>query len=99
MTPVAASGPMSVSVIMYVMTSPTLGMGLLTVLVSCRSACCGVSVALVLLWAAVGSSWLAWVTVAVLVWATGMTTRACTCNVWGAPGAMVPTTQIPVVLV
>src|SRR5437764_636980 len=31
------------------MVSPTLGVALLTVLVTCRSACCGVSVALALL--------------------------------------------------
>ena len=47
--------------------SPTLGVGLLTVLATTRSACCGVSVALAVLLAVFGSNWSASAIVAVLV--------------------------------
>ena len=53
-TPVAAFGPALVRVTVKVIVSPTLGVGLLTVLVSARSACCGVSVALAVLLPGVG---------------------------------------------
>ena len=56
----AASGPLLVSVTVKVIVSPTLGVGSLTVLVSARSACCGVSVALAVLLAVLGSNWSAW---------------------------------------
>src|SRR5437899_10727032 len=54
-TLVAELGPASLSVMVKVIVSPTLGVGLLTVLVNTRSACCGVSVALALLLAVLGS--------------------------------------------
>ena len=46
-----------VSVTVKVMVSPTLGVGSLTVLVTARSACCGVSVALAVLLPGLGSNW------------------------------------------
>src|SRR5262249_8021616 len=69
--------------------------GLLTVLVTCRSACCGVSMALAVLLPVIGSNWSAAVAVAVFVWAAGLVTRAWICKVWGAVGVTVPTVQIP----
>ena len=57
MTPVAASGPGLVRVMVKVIVSPTLGVASLTVLVTARSACCGVSVTLALLLLATGSNW------------------------------------------
>src|SRR5262245_33327369 len=45
-TLVAASGPLLVRVTVKVTVAPTLGVGLLTALLTWRSACCGVSVAL-----------------------------------------------------
>ena len=96
-TPVAASGPVLVSVTVKVIVSPTLGVGLLTVLVTARSACCGVSVALAVLLAVFGSNWSASPTVAVLVCATGLTTVAVIVRVCGVPGLTVPTVQTPVV--
>ena len=71
LTPVAASGPVLVSVTVKMIVSPTLGVGLLTVLVTARSACCGVSVALALLLPVFGSNWSASLIVAVLVCAVG----------------------------
>ena len=56
-TPVAASGPLLVRVMVKVIVSPTLGVGLLTDLVTARSACCGVSVALAVLLPVFGSNW------------------------------------------
>ena len=49
------------------MTSPTLGVGLLTVLVTARLLCWGVWVALARLWVVSGSNWSLWVIVAVLI--------------------------------
>ena len=46
-----------VSVTVKVIWSPTLGVALLTVLATARSACCGVSVALAVLLAVFGSNW------------------------------------------
>ena len=63
----AASGPVLVRVTVKVIVSPTLGVGLLTVLVSARSACCGVSVALAVLLPVSGSNWSQALIVAVLV--------------------------------
>ena len=60
-----------VTVTVKVMLSPTLGVGLLTVLATARSACCGVSVALALLLPVSGSNWSAWLIVAVLVCGVG----------------------------
>src|SRR5947208_2469026 len=66
-TLVAVSGPRSLRVTVKVMVSPTLGVALLTVLLTCRSARCGDSVALALLLPAFGSNWSLWLTAAVLV--------------------------------
>src|SRR5262245_22042798 len=54
-TPVAASGLLLAGVLVMLMVSPTLGVGLLTALVSGRSACCGVSEALAVLLVGTGS--------------------------------------------
>ena len=78
-----------------VMTSPTLGVGSLTVLVTARSACCGVSVALPVLLAVFGSNWSASETVAVLVRASGLTTVGRMVRVAAAPLASVPTFHRP----
>src|SRR3954466_2287447 len=71
-TPVAASGPLLVRVTVKVMTSPTLGVALLTALARARSARCGVSVALPLLLPLLGSNWSLWLMLAVLVSAPGL---------------------------
>src|SRR3954451_2674696 len=76
---------------------PTLGVGLLTALVTCRSACCGVSVALALLLPVLGSNWSAALTRAVLVRAVVLSTNARSCSVALLPLASVPTLQRPVV--
>src|SRR5437588_302259 len=73
-TLVAVSGPVSLSVMVQVMVSPTLGVELLTALVRARSACCGVSVTLALLLAEFGSYWSARVIDALLVWALALLT-------------------------
>ena len=73
-TPVAASAPWLDSVTVKVIWSPTLGVASLTVLVTDRSACWGVSVALAVLLAAFGSNWSASLMVPVLVCAAGLTT-------------------------
>src|SRR5205823_4483798 len=54
---VAASGTALLSVIINVMVLPTLGAALETVLATARLACCGVSVALALLFVLTGSNW------------------------------------------
>ena len=56
-TLLAALGPLSERVTVKVTVSPTFGVGLLTVLLMARSACCGVSVAEALLFAEFGSNW------------------------------------------
>ena len=94
----AASGPLLVSVTVKVIVSPTLGVASLTVLVSARSACWGVSVALAVLLPVFGSNWSASLMVAVLVCAAGLTTVAVMVSVCGAPGPTVPTVQTPVTL-
>ena len=71
----AVSGPLSVSVTVKVIVSPTLGVGLSTVLVRTRSACCGVSVAVAVLLPVLGSNWSEWVIVAVFVCAAGTDDR------------------------
>ena len=76
--------------------SPTLGVGLLTVLLTCRSACCGVSVALDVSLPVCGSNWSAAEMVAVLVCAAGLATVAVMVRVWLAEAATVPTVQTPV---
>src|SRR5262249_11289000 len=80
------------------MVSPTLGVGLLTLLPTARSAFCGVSVALPLLLAVLGSNWSAWLTLAVLDRALGESTRAWICRVATVPLATAPTVHRPVVL-
>ena len=85
-TPVASSGPLLVSVTVKVIWSPTLGVASLTVFVTARSACCGVSVALAVLLAVFGSNWSAALTVAVLVWASGLSTVARIVKVCGRSG-------------
>ena len=55
-TLVAESGPWSVSVMVNVMVSPTLGFALLTDLASCKSALCGVALAVALLFVVTGSN-------------------------------------------
>ena len=52
---VTVLGPALLSVPVNVIVSPTFGVALFTVLLSARSACCGVSVALALLLLALGS--------------------------------------------
>src|SRR5438105_4458249 len=91
-------GPLSLTVIVYVMMSPTLGVAVLTVLVTARSACCGVSMMLALLLPVSGSYWSARLTSAVLVCAAELTTRARICKVWGVAVETVPTFQRPVAL-
>src|SRR5262245_49875187 len=59
-TPVAASGPVLAPVAALLMSSPTLGVGLLTVLAMARSACCGVWVVLPVLLPPLGSNWSLW---------------------------------------
>src|SRR5260370_395693 len=81
LTLVALSGPLSVSVTVKVMMSPTLGVGLSTVLLRARSASWGVSVALALVLALTGANWSAWPMFAVLVCALGLTTWALICKV------------------
>src|SRR3954453_8670099 len=82
-TLVAESGPLLVRVTVKVMVSPTFGVGLLTVLLTSRSARCGVSVALPLLLPAPGANWSLWLMVAVLVRALGLTTVAWMSSVCG----------------
>ena len=90
------SGPLLVRVTVKVIVSPTLGVGLLTVLVNARSACCGVSVTLAVLLPGLGSNWSAWLIVAVLVCGSGLTTVAWISSVWGVPTLTVPTVHTPV---
>ena len=92
----AASGPLLVRVTVKVIVSPTLGVGLLTVLVSARSACCGVTATLAVLLAVLGSNWSAWLIVARFVDGFGLVTVARMISVWAADGSTVPTVQIPV---
>src|ERR1700730_8410094 len=77
------------------MVSPTLGAALLTVLVTARSACWGVSVALLLLLPGWGSTWSARATEAVFVCALGLTTFALSVSVAVAALPRAPTVQVP----
>ena len=95
---VAASGPLLVTVTTKVIVSPTLGVGSLTVLVICRSACWGVSVALDVLLPVCGSNWSLWVMVATLVAGVGLATRARRVSVAGEAMPTCPTVQSPVAL-
>src|SRR6516164_3795451 len=78
------------------MVSFTLGVGSLTCLPTTRSACSGFTVALALLLAGLGSNWLLWLIVAVLVCGLGLSTRAVRVRVWAADGSTAPTSQTPV---
>src|SRR4030095_14419218 len=90
-TLVAASGPLFVRVIVNVMVSPTLGVALLTVFATARSAPSGVSVALAVLFAVLGSNWSLKEMVAVFVVAGGLPTVAVIVSVRGTPVVTVPT--------
>jgi hypothetical protein len=87
-----------VTVTAKVMISPTLGVSSLTVLVTTRSACWGVSVTLALLLFGSGSNWSASPTVAVLVSGSSLSTRAVMINVSGLAVLTVPTSHKPVAL-
>jgi hypothetical protein len=80
------------------MVSPTLGVGLLTDLLTARSACWGVTVAEPVLLPVSGSNWSAWLIRAVLVSALGETTVAWISKVWAVVVVTVPTVQTPVAL-
>jgi hypothetical protein len=80
------------------MTSSTLGVASLTDFASRRSACCGVSVAVPVSLAGLGSNWSAPRTVAVLLCGSGLSTRARICSVGEVPNATVPTVQTPLAL-
>ena len=80
--------------------SPTFGVGSLTILKTARSACSGVSVALLVLLPGFGSG-VVEVAVAVLVWGSagpedGVSTVATIVSVSTAPEATLPTVQSPV---
>ncbi len=93
--PVAGSGPLLPRETVKVTVSPTLGVGLSTVLASARSACCGVRVAVAVLLEVLGSNWSAWLIVAVFVRALGLVTVARIASVTGDPTPTVPTLQRP----
>ena len=95
-TLVASFGPLLLSVTVYVTVSPTFGVGLLTVLASARSACCGVTTALAVLFAALGSNWSAWLIVAVFVDGFGLATVATMTSVWAVERSRFPIVQVPV---
>ena len=76
--------------------SPTLGVGLLTVLVSPTSACCGVTTELAVLFPGLGSNWSEWVIVTVLVAGSGLTTVARIVRTAEEPLATVPTVHVDV---
>src|SRR5262245_64490869 len=97
-TPVASSGPLLVNVTVNVIWSPTFGVASLTVLSMARLARWGVSVALAVLLALLGSNWSLSVTVAVLVRAMGLVTAAVIVSTVWVPLASAPTSQMPLVL-
>src|SRR5438045_1257475 len=78
------------------MVSPRLGAALLTDLVITRSARCGVSVALALSLPVLGSNWSRALTVAVFVWASGLSTVAVMIRVALPRLATAPTSHTPV---
>src|SRR6516162_6633445 len=79
-----------------VTVSPTLGVALLTDFDRDRSDCCGVSVALAVLLPVLGSNWSLWLTAAVFVFPSGLTTLARICRVCGTAAVTVPTVHTPV---
>ena len=100
---VAVSGPLLVSVTVYVIVSPTDGVASSTVLVRLRSASCGVTSALS--WSSsagaslagveFGSNWSAALTWAVLVFAPSVSTVALMSSVADPPLSSSPTVQTP----
>jgi hypothetical protein len=96
-TLVAPLGPLFLSVTVKVMVSPTLGLGLLTDLPSCRSAALAFIEVVALLLAGVGSTWSLWSRLAVLPVAAGSVTIATMVRVGIAPTATAPTVHRPVV--
>src|SRR5207253_10997447 len=97
-TLVAVLGPLSLSVIVKVTVSPTFGVGLSTLFSTARSACCGVSVALLLLLPALGSNWSARLIAAVFICALGLTTVALNVSVRADSVSTVPTVHTPLPL-
>jgi hypothetical protein len=93
---VAVFGPLSVSVTVKVMMSPTLGFALFVTCVSARSDSCGVTVSETMLFAALGSGAAEWRTLAVFVRGPGVATVAWRPSVRGEPFEIVPTVQTPV---
>ena len=91
------SGPLSVRVTIQVIVSPTLGSGLLTRLGQrARSARCGVTTALAVLLAVLGSNWSAWLILAVLVDGFGLATVAWMTSVWAVERSKFPIVLVPV---
>src|SRR5262249_739909 len=80
---VALAGPLSVSVTVKGIVSPTLGRALLTTLTRARSACWGLTEAVPLLLAGVGSNWSEGLTLAGLALGCGLVAR----GGWGEVGA------------
>ena len=100
-TPVAASMPRFRSVTVNVTCPPTFGFGLLTIFSTARSAYCGVSVTLSVLFDGSGSYWSLELTLAVLVDGcgtpeTGGRTSASIWSVRAKSVSTVPTVQMPV---
>src|SRR5262249_6238239 len=95
-TLVAVFGPILFRGTVKTMLSPTWGVGSLTIFVSARSACCGVSGALPLLLPVFGSNWSECGMVAVLVRAAVLTTVAASVSVCWEALARLPTVHTPV---
>jgi hypothetical protein len=94
-TPVAALGPLFVSVMVKAMVSPTLGRALLTILASCRSAAAGFTDVVAVLLDELGSNWSLWVMLAVLAVLPALVTVATMVRVGIAPTPTAPTVQTP----
>jgi hypothetical protein len=92
---VAAPGPAFDNVTVQVKFVPTPGVAVLDVFVTARSACCGVSVALAVLFAVFGSVISEALIVAVFVRAAGLTTMAWIVSVCGVAVVTVPTAHAP----
>src|SRR5581483_2729643 len=97
-TLVAESGPLLARLMVKVISSPTLGAALLTVLVIARSALCGVTGALSMLFVVSESNWSRWVMLTMFSWELGLTTVAVILNVAVPPLATLPTVHSPVLL-
>src|SRR5262249_49960410 len=97
-TPVASSGPRLLTVIVYATVSPTFGVWSSITLVTPRSACVGVSVAMAGLLDTRGSNWLEPVPRAEFCSVFGEVTRARRVSTACAPVASDPTFQTPVEL-